>query len=157
MTLEVREVMAEAQPLAVVAGWTPRAELADTIGSRLDKIYASLRSRRIGGLGHNVVVYRRAAVIEGVASLMIEVGVETPGRIPADAEVTASSTPAGRAALAVYFGPYQQIAAAGEAALAEIAARGLKTTGVSWEVYGDWEEDPAKLRTDLYWLLEPAT
>jgi hypothetical protein len=22
-----------------------------------------------------------------------------------------------------------------------------------WEVYGDWEEDPSKLRTDVYYLL----
>jgi hypothetical protein len=27
---------------------------------------------------------------------------------------------------------------------------------VSWEVYGDWEDDPAKLRTDIYFLLRPA-
>ena len=31
-----------------------------------------------------------------------------------------------------------------------------RTAGVSWEVYGDWEDDPAKRRTDIYFLLQPA-
>jgi hypothetical protein len=30
-----------------------------------------------------------------------------------------------------------------------------RATGVSWEVYGDWEDDPRKRRTDLFYLLEP--
>ena len=28
---------------------------------------------------------------------------------------------------------------------------------VNWEVYGDWDDDPAKRRTDIYFLLEPVT
>jgi hypothetical protein len=27
------------------------------------------------------------------------------------------------------------------------------SAGTSWDVYGDWEEDPAKRRTDVYFLL----
>jgi hypothetical protein len=27
--------------------------------------------------------------------------------------------------------------------------------GVHWEVYGDWSEDPAKLRTDVYATVTP--
>jgi hypothetical protein len=26
---------------------------------------------------------------------------------------------------------------------------------VSWELYGHWEDDPAKLRTDVFYLLRP--
>ena len=26
--------------------------------------------------------------------------------------------------------------------------------GVNWEVYGDWDDDPAKRRTDVYFLLQ---
>ena len=29
-------------------------------------------------------------------------------------------------------------------------------TGPSWEVYGDWDEDPAKLETEIFFLLGPA-
>jgi Metal binding domain of Ada len=35
-------------------------------------------------------------------------------------------------------------------------AAGRQRAGTSWEVYGDWEEDPAKRRTDVYFLLEPS-
>ena len=28
-------------------------------------------------------------------------------------------------------------------------------SGVSWEVYGDWAEDPAQRRTDIYLQLRP--
>ena len=30
---------------------------------------------------------------------------------------------------------------------------GRRPAGVSWQVYGDWEEDPAKRRTDVFFLL----
>jgi hypothetical protein len=26
---------------------------------------------------------------------------------------------------------------------------------LNWEVYGDWSDDPAKLETEVYMLLEP--
>jgi hypothetical protein len=28
---------------------------------------------------------------------------------------------------------------------------------VNWEVYGDWDDDPPKRRTDVYFLLEAPT
>jgi hypothetical protein len=28
---------------------------------------------------------------------------------------------------------------------------------VNWEVYGDWDDDPARRRTDVYFLLEAST
>ncbi len=31
---------------------------------------------------------------------------------------------------------------------------GRRPAGVNWEVYGDWDEDPAKRRTDVYCLLQ---
>jgi hypothetical protein len=33
------------------------------------------------------------------------------------------------------------------------AASGRAPAGTRWEVYGDWEEDPAKRQTDVYFLL----
>jgi hypothetical protein len=34
---------------------------------------------------------------------------------------------------------------------------GRAQAGVNWEVYGDWDDDPAKRRTDVHALLAPAT
>jgi len=36
------------------------------------------------------------------------------------------------------------------------ASNGRRPAGVNWEVYGDPAEDPARTRTDIYFLLEPA-
>ena len=54
----------------------------------------------------------------------------------------------------------EQLAVAGEhcnrryAALQRwCAASGRQQTGTSWEVYGDWADDPKQRRTDIYLLL----
>lgn len=66
-----------------------------------------------------------------------------------------TATPAGEVATVAYFGDYAEMAS-GYAALDEwCAANGRRRAGVSWEVYGDWNDDPAKLRTDIYTLLVP--
>jgi hypothetical protein len=33
---------------------------------------------------------------------------------------------------------------------------GRHPAGANWEVYGDWDEDPANVRTDVYMLLDSA-
>ena len=35
-----------------------------------------------------------------------------------------------------------------------VSAQGHKLTGASWEVYGDWSDDPTQLRTDIYYQLK---
>ncbi len=42
-----------------------------------------------------------------------------------------------------------------EATIAGACAQGGRITGASWEVYGDWSEDWSKVRTDIFYLLEP--
>jgi effector-binding domain-containing protein len=156
MALEVQQTVVEAVPLAAVGGWTPLGQLSTAIRGRLDKVYAYLRAGGIAPLGHNVVVYKGARGAGPALELMIEVGVQTPAPIAGDGEMIATETPGGAVALAAHIGPYDGIAATGRAVEAQIAALGLKRAGVSWEVYGDWEEDTAKLRTDLYYLLGAA-
>jgi uncharacterized protein YndB with AHSA1/START domain len=34
-------------------------------------------------------------------------------------------------------------------------AHGCRPAGGSWEVYGDWADDPGQRRTDIYFRLEP--
>jgi effector-binding domain-containing protein len=68
--------------------------------------------------------------------------------------VTAAATPAGRAAVTAHWGPYDRLGDAYAALAAWLAARGLASR-LQWEVYGDWSDDPAKLRTDVYHLIEP--
>ena len=55
-----------------------------------------------------------------------------------------------------HFGDYAQMAPAYAALEQWWTRNGRRPAGVSWEVYGDWDDDPAKVRTDIYFLLRPA-
>jgi effector-binding domain-containing protein len=57
-------------------------------------------------------------------------------------------------ATVAHFGDYEEMHDAYQA-LEQWCARNQRARrGVSWEVYGDWEDDPAKRRTDIYFLLQ---
>lgn len=62
-------------------------------------------------------------------------------------------TPGGTAVTTVHMGPYDQMKPAHEAIHKWARENGRQFAGSSWEVYGHWSEDPAKLRTDIYYLL----
>ena len=61
-----------------------------------------------------------------------------------------ASTPAGTAATTVYLGPYDQMKLAHEAIHQWARENGRRLAGPSWEVYGHWSDDPARLRTDIF-------
>ena len=51
-------------------------------------------------------------------------------------------------------GEYGGLYAANAAVSAWCRAHDRPLAGPSWEVYGHWHEDPAQLRTDVYYLLQ---
>ena len=87
----------------------------------------------------------------------VDIGVEAFTEFTGDSEVQLASTPAGEVATTAFFGDYAEMAPAYAALEQWCTANWRRPTGVSWEVYGDWDDDPVKRRTDLFILLEPAT
>lgn len=146
---DVRLVDAPLRHLAAVAARAERNELATAIRSSLDKVYAVLRARNVEGLGHNIVFYRDPA--SGLP-FDLEIGVETPSPIAPEGEVRNVDLPVGRAAVVAYWGSYDKIGEGHGAVQGWLAERGLKWRD-NVEVYGDWAEDPSKLRTDLVYML----
>ena len=136
-TVEAKRV--EAQPIAVVRGRASRANLPGRIRVLFDEFYGGFKEK--GGL--NIVFYPGT---EGGGEFDIECGVQVEGG-------GNSSTPAGTAATVTYFGPYDQMRPAHEAIHAWARDNGRPLAGPSWEVYGHWSDDPAKLRTDIFYLL----
>jgi effector-binding domain-containing protein len=55
--------------------------------------------------------------------------------------------------VATHYGEYADLASAYAALDRWCEDTGRRPVGVSWEVYGDREEDPAKRRTDVFFLL----
>jgi len=72
-------------------------------------------------------------------------------------EVRHSETPAGAVVTTAHWGEYSEMAAAYAALERWCTANGRQRAGLSWEVYGDWADDPQQRRTDIYVLLEPVT
>ena len=153
MTAPVVEVVDVEPALAAVRdGAATRAELAATIRLLLDDVWAHIRQAGDLVPGHNVVVYRGDP---GLGPAPVEVGVQIGRRFdgPSATGVRCSELPSGRAVRVTHRGPYDAMAPAYGAIAAWARDGGHALAGVSWEVYGDWDADPARLETDIYWLL----
>jgi effector-binding domain-containing protein len=148
MDYPIRVEDAVARPLAAARGAASRADLSKTILQLLDTVWPVLRGQHVP-TGHNVVVY-----YGGLEH--IEAGVEVLGDFVDTAEVRQAQTPAGPAVTTTHWGEYTELAGAYAALERWCAQYGRQRTGTSWEVYGDWAEDPQQRRTDIYLLLTPA-
>jgi effector-binding domain-containing protein len=137
------------QQLAAIRATAAQSRLGAGIIAALDKIWPVLRAQGVR-TGHNVVVYYGGPP----DALQIAVGVQVPDGFAADGEVQPVSTPSGAAATVAHFGDYAEMHGAYQALDQWCASNARTRTPVSWEVYGDWEDDPAKRRTDIYFLLE---
>jgi effector-binding domain-containing protein len=141
-TVQVTEVTE--QPIAAVRGRATMANLPATIRQLFDRFYAGFKGK--GGL--NIVLYTDPGV---AGEFEIACGVQLE-RVQPEHDANASS-PAGTVATTVYMGPYDQMKPAHEAIHKWARENGRRLTGPSWEVYGHWSDDPAKLRTDIFYLL----
>jgi effector-binding domain-containing protein len=52
-----------------------------------------------------------------------------------------------------HIGPYEQLRISHAAVIEWGRQNGYRLTGTCWEIYGDWNDDPAKLRTDIFHLV----
>jgi effector-binding domain-containing protein len=151
MAYEVRSERAEPRALAAVRSQIARDGLGAEIIALLDIVWPTLRGQGIP-TRHNVVLYHG----QTGGLLTISAGVEVLAAFTGDGDVRAAATPAGEAATTAHFGDYALLSGAYAAIEQWCAASGRHPAGVNWEVYGDWDEDPAKVRTDVYVLLELA-
>ena len=148
MIHEVVFEQVDARPLAAIRGTTSRARLARDILRNLDVIWPLLRARGVR-TRHNVVIYRGGTE----DALHVEIGVEVLSEFAGTGEVVALSTPSGAVATTAHYGDYSTLSPAYAAIDRALHERGRRSAGVTWEVYGDWEDDPALRRTDIFFLL----
>jgi effector-binding domain-containing protein len=124
-------------------------EFASRWKPMLDGVWAFLRQTDLRTDGHNIMVYR-----DNVPNLVFEVGVQVTRTFDPAGAVVPSNLPHGRAAHTTHVGDYSALGEAHDAIARWCRTNGHTPSGTRWEVYGDWEEDPAKLQTDVYWLLD---
>ena len=145
----VTEVLVPPRLVAAVRTRVPLGRVAEHFGPHLDQVYALAR---IGGVmldGQNIFIYREAH--DGVLTVDFGVGARAP--FVGVGNVQPTMTPNGTAAMTTHWGEYRLLRAAHDAVQEWCRVNQRSLDGASWEVYDHWRENPAELRTDIYYLL----
>jgi effector-binding domain-containing protein len=135
---------------AVIRNRVPAKELAQFVPAACGEVWSFIRSAGLPRPGRHLALYLDA---QG----SVEVGAEVSEPFVGNDRVHCSQLPVGRVVTTVHFGPYQLLADAHAAIREWCAGHGHRCLGVSWEIYGHWEEswntDSSKIRTDVFYLL----
>jgi len=152
MSLQVSIESVPSRKLAAVRRRVRIGEISQAWRPALDKVWDFLRQN--AGLradGHNIFLYHHPPNRQ--MPMEVDFGVEIVRPFAASGEVHLTETPAGRVATALHVGPYERMGETHEAIHAWAAANHKSFAGKSWEIYGDWTDDPAKLETRIEYLL----
>jgi effector-binding domain-containing protein len=152
MSYEVVTKTVSAQPLAAVRRRVPIGDVARAWKPALDLVWEFLGHHE--GLrtdGHNCFLYHHPA--PGEAAMVVDFGVQVIRPFQDAGEVVCTETPAGEVVMTTHIGSYGKLAAAHQAIHSWRAATGRQFAACSWEIYGDWSDDEAKLETQVVYLL----
>jgi effector-binding domain-containing protein len=141
-----------ARSVAAVRRRMRQPEIATGFREPLDQVWRFVRQHTELQPGLNVFLYHPVPGNPG--SMDIDFGVEVAQPFAQDGEVHCVSMPAGRAASMLHVGPYARLVDTHSAVQRWCAANGHALAGVSWEIYGHWNDDPAKLETRVGYLLK---
>ena len=135
---------------AVVRSRVPAKELARFVPAVCGEVWSFIRSAGLPRPGRHMALYLNA---QGD----VEVGAEVSELFLGNERVHCSQLPGGRVAATAHFGPYGHLSEAHAAIREWCASHGHLCSGVSWEIYGHWEQswntDSSKIRTDVFYLL----
>jgi effector-binding domain-containing protein len=143
--VEVKDM--EGQPIAAVRRRASQQELARVVPEACGEVWQFIRASGIDHTGRHIAVY-----LDG--EINMEIGAEVARPFPSDGRVICSATPAGTVATTAHIGPYHLLSGAHGAILKWCADHHRALAGPSWEIYGHWDDDPTKLRTDVFYLLK---
>jgi len=137
--------------IAAVRARLPVQRVKAVFREYLDQFYAAGRAGAVKLDGQNVFVYQR--VPDQADSADVAFGVGTPAPFATVGNVQPVDVPSGEVAMTTHWGEYSRLGAAHEAVIEWCRTNGHRLSGTRWEVYGHWTDDPAKVRTDIYYLL----
>ena len=127
-----------------------RSELPRFVPAACGDVWSFIRSAKLPQPGRHVALYLEDGTVE--------VGAEVGGPFSGNGRIHSSQLPSGPVATATHFGPYGRLSQTHAAIRDWCDAQGRKRSSVCWEIYGHWQEswntDPAKIRTDIYYLLD---
>jgi effector-binding domain-containing protein len=132
--------------LALTAEEMPRSQIPVRIRDMFGLVYTWVASAPVRRTGQNFAVYDQCTD----QALRVRAGFPVSEAFTDTERVKCVELPPGRAARAVHVGAYGEMHRTYDALHAWCAEQGLKMSGVSWEVYGDWSDDPSKLTTEIF-------
>lgn len=145
----VTEVQVEPRRVAGVRAVVKRGQVGAVFARYLDQVYAAAKAGAVSLDGQNIFIYRDAT--EHDLTVEFCVGVTAP--FTAVGNVLPLETPGGAAVMTTHRGDYGRIPDANAAIRNWCRETNRPYAGPSWEVYGHWDPDPAKLSTEIYYLL----
>jgi effector-binding domain-containing protein len=145
MDYDIKLEEREQQPVLCIRETVP-AEIGDLVGRLIGEAAAAL-----GPTGAQITggPYARSIWQPGTS---VEVGFYVAADVQGEGRATGDALPAGRFAVTIHTGPYDQLGPAYNAVRDWIAKEGLAIAGVPWEVYlSDPTEtpDPSDWRTEV--------
>jgi effector-binding domain-containing protein len=135
-----------------------RQATQQTIGALIGTsgVWDLMKARGIKSTGHNVVVYwdeRGRDLMHAPNGIPVDIGAEIEAPFESDAELSCTTTPAGRFISVLHIGPVDRLGDAYDAIFAHVRAHNLKLAGPYWEYYGHWSEDPATFEASVSYAL----
>jgi len=145
------------QPLAAGRGYGNAQNYIDHLFALLDEVWKFLKANpHVKHEGLNVFLYFDQwdkGLLQNDQGMPIEAGVKVVAPFEGEGRVVCSATPGGTVATAVHIGPYAKLGEAHSAVRNWCKDNGRTLAGPFWEIYGHWNDDPTKLRTDVFYLL----
>jgi effector-binding domain-containing protein len=153
LTYEIVIETVTARRMAAVRRRVRVGEVASAWKPALDQVWAFLRRHddlRSQG-HHNIFVYHHPT--RPGEPMEVDFGVEVTGTFAGEGEVVATQTPSGSVVSTLHVGPADRLAGAHAAIAAWCAEHGRVIGAASWEIYGDWTEDPSTFEVRVIYLL----
>ncbi len=141
MNPEIREIPFEKRLYGRTKPVLENQKPVDAMFAAMDETWGIVRGNSIPNAGLNHIVYTNAHHVFA--------GLEIVGSIDTSWGLEQVDLVIPRYIYYRHVGAYDLLGQAYSSVNAEIAAKGLVTTGLSLEIYGHWSEDPAKLVTEL--------
>jgi effector-binding domain-containing protein len=147
MPYQIEHKQVDAQLTAVVRTRATPSQLSTIVPQLCGEVWQFAKSAGLPRPGRHVALY-----LDGVINLEVGALVQQP--FTGDDRVVCSSTPAGLVAATQHVGPYSRLGEAHSAIRDWCAKHGHSCALPNWEIYGHWNDDPAQLITDVYYLLQ---
>ena len=122
------------------------SEIGARYGPSLDVVWQFVRSAGLT-TNHNVFLYDHGP------PPLVQFCVQVGDRFDDAEHVECVEIPGGTIATALHVGQYGALGDAHAAVQAWCNEQHHEMAGSSWEIYGDWDDDPSKLETQVCYLL----